>query len=562
MGRHSSATRAKATRSPVMLLAGLLVLAIGGWFAFGFISDRLGGPECAETVSLQVTAAPDVSGIVDQAGKRAAEADPEACFRVVVTSRDSAATAESLALSDGGELPDAWIPESTLWLQRAQDKGAWNTPVTGTSVASSPVVLALTDDTASALGWPGKQPTWAEVLGQNDISVGLPDPSRDPVGVSTLHGVRALTGTAADQGAALTALLRRLSVNTLPQGSDLFLRLPGGTSAAEPLGAFPTSENALLRHNVKSSDSQLVASYADPAVPSLDYPYTVLPKASGAKRDLAQKFLDKLLDPAAVTSFADAGFRAPDGKALRDRSQDKRTSVAPIEYVPLPASADVDQLLNQWAGVNLNSRMQVLLDVSGSMAEPVPGTGMDRMAVTLRAAELGIGLFRPTTRFGIWLFSTNLDGDKDYRELLPVETVTDHKAGGAIAKLRDVKSIQGGATGLYDSVLAAYQSGRANWEPGRINVVVVLTDGKNEDPNGITREQLLAELAKLQDPRRPLVVVGIGIGPDIDVAELDAISKATGGQAFTTPDPTKIGDIFYAALSKLLCQPPTCKPGS
>ena len=27
-----------------------------------------------------------------------------------------------------------------------------------------------------------------------------------------------------------------------------------------------------------------------------------------------------------------------------------------------------------------------------------------------------------------------------------------------------------------------------------------------------------------------------------------------------TTDPTKIGDVFYAALSKMLCQPPLCKP--
>ncbi|CRK61376.1 hypothetical protein [Alloactinosynnema sp. L-07] len=565
MGRHSSSAKARlGLRSPVVLLAGLLVLALLGWFGFGFVKDRLGGTDCAQTTVLQVTAAPDVAGIVDSAAKRTAESDAAECFRVAVTNRDSAATAESLVLSDGTELPDVWVPESTLWLQRAQDKGAWNTPVQGTSIASSPVVLALTDDTASALGWPGRQPTWANVLGPDasKVQIGLPDPARDPVGVSLLYGVRALTATAADQAAALTGLLRRLSANTLPAAADLFTRLPGGTSPAEPLGAFPTSENTLLRHNVKGSEAPLVAAYADPSVPSLDYPYTVLPKATDAKRGIAQKFLGRLLESASVASFADAGFRAPDGKALRDRSQDKRTSAAPVDQIALPAAAEIDQLLNQWAGVNLNSRMQVLLDVSGSMNQPVPGTGLNRMAVTLKAAELGIGLFRPTSKFGMWLFSTNLDGDKDYTELMPVATVTDQLAGGALDKLRGVKAIPGGATGLYDSVLAAYQNARANWEPGRINLVIVLTDGKNEDPNGISREQLLAELAKLQDPRRPLAVVGIGIGPDIDVAELDAISKATGGQAFTTPDPTKIGDIFYAALSKLLCQPPGCKPGS
>ena len=123
-----------------------------------------------------------------------------------------------------------------------------------------------------------------------------------------------------------------------------------------------------------------------------------------------------------------------------------------------------------------------------------------------------------------------------------------------------VKKAPRGATGLYDTVLAGYQNARANWEPGKINVVVVMTDGKNEDANGISRQDLLTQHGKLQDPRRPIPVIGIGIGPDIDVDELNTISKATGGQAFTTPDPTKITDVFYAALSKLLCQPPQCKP--
>jgi Mg-chelatase subunit ChlD len=90
--------------------------------------------------------------------------------------------------------------------------------------------------------------------------------------------------------------------------------------------------------------------------------------------------------------------------------------------------------------------------------------------------------------------------------------------------------------------------------------VILMTDGRNEDKNSITRDALLAELAKLQDPKRPILIVGIGIGPDIDVGELQAIAGATGGQAFTTPDPTKIGDVFYAALAKMVCQPPNCNP--
>jgi len=122
--------------------------------------------------------------------------------------------------------------------------------------------------------------------------------------------------------------------------------------------------------------------------------------------------------------------------------------------------------------------------------------------------------------------------------------------------------LENGATGLYDSTLAAYRAARQNFEPGRINTVIVMTDGRNEDKKSISRNQLLAELAKLQDPQRPIRIIGIGIGPDIDVGELQAIAGATGGQAFTTPDPTKIGDIFYSALSRVLCQPPVCDPGA
>ena len=81
--------------------------------------------------------------------------------------------------------------------------------------------------------------------------------------------------------------------------------------------------------------------------------------------------------------------------------------------------------------------------------------------------------------------------------------------------------------------------------------MIVMTDGRNEDPRGISRADLLAELAKLQDPRRPIPLIGVGIGPDADKAELDQLTAATGGQAFVAPDPAKITDVFFGALSRI-----------
>ena len=191
--------------------------------------------------------------------------------------------------------------------------------------------------------------------------------------------------------------------------------------------------------------------------------------------------------------------------------------------------------------------MQVLLDVSGSMNAQVPGTGLNRMQLTTQATAKALHLFKPATQLRMLAFSTRLDGDKDYREILPMAPVAQHLAGGALDRLSQLKATANGGTGLYDSILDTYRTARREWEPGRLNLVIVMTDGRNEDPRGISRADLLAELAKLQDPRRPIPLIGVGVGPDADKAELDQLTAATGGQAFVAPDPAKITDVFFGA---------------
>ena len=543
------------------MLAGLLVVALVGWFAVDFLGDRLRVAGCAARPSITVTAAQEIAPAVAQVARRAAD-DERACYRVRVVERESSSVVESLVVSDGSERPDVWIPESTMWLWRAQDAGAWEVPATGTSIASSPVVLGVTETVATDLGWPDEQPRWGQVIGPaaGGLSVGFPDPARDPVGVSTLLELTELVADAPDPGTASTVAMRALSRNTVPRQEDLFSRLPGGV--ADPLEAFPTSENTLLRHNAKSGQVPLVAVYPDDGVPALDFPFIVLPDTPVNKRGAAERFLDRLLTQESADLLADAGFRTPDGAALRDRSGDRRTSGERMTPAPLRGSAEVGQVLAAWAGVNLSGRLQVLLDVSGSMADQVPGTGRSRMAVTVEAAATGLGLFKPTTKLGMWVFATDLNGAKDYQVLLPVRPMSEHLAGGALDTLRAVEALPNGNTALYDSVLAAYREAVRGWEPGRINTVVVLTDGKDDNASDVTLDRLLAELGRLQNPARPLKLVGIGIGPGVDRAELTAIAEATGGTAFIAQNPARIGDVFHEALSLMLCQPPDCDPGA
>ncbi|MGH3875403.1 MAG: substrate-binding and VWA domain-containing protein [Actinophytocola sp.] len=565
-GRHYPTERRRG-RSSVVLFSMLLVVVLVAWFIFDILRDQLNTAGCDSRTVVTVTAAPDIAPVVTQVGRRVSEEGGEGCYQVRVSSRESAEVAESVAVSDGTERPDVWVPESTLSLRRGQEAGGWNTAVTGTSIASSPAVLAVAESEASELGWPDKSLAWEQVIGPGSASdkgaltVGFPDPVRDPVGAATLFGLQELVKTAPKS--ASTVALRALSANTVAKRSELVARLPGAARSDKPLAAFPTSEHDVLRHNERPKGSPLVAVYPDPqvesVVPALDYPYVVLPETPNDEREAAEKFLDRLLDRDTTKALGDAGFRSPDGKALRDEPRDRRTIADSITSAPIPKAQDVEGVLNTWAAINLTGRLQVLLDVSGSMNEQVPGTGKTRMQATIEAAVAGIGLFGPNTKMGLWLYSTHLDGDRDYRELLPVLPLGEHLATGVVEKLRAVRA-EAANTALYDAILAAYRDSTQDWEAGRMNTVVVMTDGQDDNDSDITRAQLLDELRKLQNPRRPLKLIGIGIGPDVNAAELTALTKVTGGQAFVAPDPSKIGDVFYSALSLMLCQPPTCQP--
>jgi len=96
---------------------------------------------------------------------------------------------------------------------------------------------------------------------------------------------------------------------------------------------------------------------------------------------------------------------------------------------------------------------------------------------------------------------------------------------------------------------------RAGWEPDRVNSVVVLTDGENDDPAGIGLGELLTKLKAEADPARPVPVIGIAYGPDSDQGALVAISSITGGTAYTAEDPADVQRVFLDATGRRSCRP-------
>jgi len=108
-----------------------------------------------------------------------------------------------------------------------------------------------------------------------------------------------------------------------------------------------------------------------------------------------------------------------------------------------------------------------------------------------------------------------------------------------------------GDTGLYDTTLAAYETVLKGWQPGRINSVLLFTDGVNENPGGLTRDELVANLKKARDAKRPVRMVIIGIGTEVDRGELKAIAEASGSSSgvFVAEDPARINEIFLQAIA-------------
>ena len=85
--------------------------------------------------------------------------------------------------------------------------------------------------------------------------------------------------------------------------------------------------------------------------------------------------------------------------------------------------------------------------------------------------------------------------------------------------------------------------------------MLLITDGKNEDENGIDLDTLLAELAKMDDPTKPVPVIMIGFGPDTDLAAMQRIAQATKGAAYSASKPEDLGTVLVDALSQRTLPP-------
>nr|WP_240979816.1 substrate-binding domain-containing protein [Streptomyces sp. HNM0574] len=552
-----------------------MVLAVA---AGTVVAQRAGLPPFSDgcdgdPVRLSVAAAPDIAPAV-----RAAAAHARAervtsdghCLDVRVSERSGADVAAALG---HGEDPDydVWLPDSSLWVEEASaSSGAPPLEAAG-SVASSPLTLAAVPRAAKRMGWPEKTYSWPRIAASSAedgaVRVGSADPARSATGLLALTRIQnaASAGKGKKGDAETAAAAKLLAERTAPGDSQVLATLPRDTSGAE-MGnpkrnqALLLSEQAAYAHNRAHQGAPgLRLFYPDGGLTLLDYPYTLVDSESlGTERSRAAiRFQTLLGDEPGRRVLARHGFRAADGSApagLARRAGARDPQPYRADAAEPPSARSVSAAQGMWTITVQSARLTLTVDASASMSAPVPGRdGQSRMDVTKASLIQGLSQFTPDDEFGLWDFATRLDGGHDYRRLVPTSRLGDRAEGGGTHRdeltsaFSGLAPIPGGATGLYDTVLAAYKDAHKTYTEGKFNALVVLTDGANEDPGSISRGALVAELKRLGGERR-VPVVAIAVGPDADAAACEEIAEATGGSSYRIEDPAQINAVILKAI--------------
>ncbi|WP_210570981.1 substrate-binding and VWA domain-containing protein [Streptomyces sp. GESEQ-4] len=580
MGRHSlpdqyvaggSDPRPRARRRTVAV-ATALVLTIAGGTAVAVQSGLLSfGSSCQDDpVRLKLAASPDMAPALRQAAKQAREDDLTSdgrCVAVSVSARDPYKVADALATGEKADI-QVWVPDSDVWVQRVSaDSGATQVTLAGT-VASTPVGVAMVPAAAKSLGWPKRTYSWMELAGaslQDDaLRLGAADPARSATGLLALTQVGAAAAKIKGGDTQAAAVMKTLAQRTSDSDTQVLDTLPrdsSGTEQGNPRRnqALILSEQAAFAYNSSAGGAgSLDMFYPKDGSPRLDYPYTLVDQTrlSTDEKRAAIRFTSYLRQPEQRRLLEKYGFRTS-ADEVSQALVTKAGGTSPQPYAQ-PAARPADEIalqeaLGTWTITVQSARITTVVDASASMSEPVGDTGQTRMDVTKASLLQALATFTPEDEIGLWDFSTKLDGDKDYRVRVPTERLGDRAGEGTqrdllSAAFSALAPVPNGATGLYDTTLAAYQAAMSSYDKGKFNALVILTDGVNQDPGSISRSDLVERLEQLTNPERPVPLIMIAVGPDADREEAEQIAKATGGSGHEVSDPSQIHSVILQAI--------------
>ncbi|WP_127501303.1 substrate-binding domain-containing protein [Actinoplanes solisilvae] len=501
--------------------------------------SRTPSAKACANVKLRVVAAPEIAPVVTAAAKTLDDDAANSCDPIEVVAEEPGVTIATAAK------PDVWIPSSSAWLGIANAGGA-GFSTEGKPLAYSPIVLAAPSVLAETIA-KGDKTSWAQLTGAvaaGKISaVTMPDAQASTTGLLSVYGVNAaMARTTPDSGIAqLRALtLRSRLREASADPTSLLAKVAeqwNTNGVVYDVGVFPTTEQQLRAYQRGKHTVPLKGAYPVDGLVEADYPFTV------AKNNQDLELSQQLRAAITGSSLTKAGFRT---------TPMPNTLKLPKKPSGLLAPATM------WSEYkSLSTQVLLLIDASGSMNQKISAPGgrtVTRADLLRESGQTAAELFAEDTSVGMWFFGQPTPTSPPHKEVVPYGPITGKLDGKprreALSKvMKTYRAADNSGTPLYKSVLDGVAEMREKVSPGTVTLVVVLTDGVDgESTFKMTHAQFMAKLAGEQDPSRPVPVLSVGYGPDVDMKALNEMSEATGGKAFPATNPADLSSAIAKAF--------------
>jgi len=533
------------------------------------------------------------------------------CIFVRPQNKSSGAAAQLLYTNwneaTDGPRPVVWSPAASSWGQLVNEKrteaGQGAIVPNGEPFMLTPLTIAMPKPMADALGYPATPIGWSDILPlaknqQGWAAFGHPEWGPFKLGktnpnfsTSGLNALIAQTYAASGKTSGLSAEdLANPDVVSFGTGVESSVVHYGDTTltflnnlyradqrgqALTYVSAVAVEEKSVIDYNLGNPDGvlspgeqprppriPLVAIYPKEGTLFSDSPYFVLdaPWVTQQQKDAARVFERFVQQPQNQQQVLAFHFRPGNPAVAVGDPIVAANGVDPSQpqtLLEVPQPAVLAKLLDQWSAQRKKARVTLVLDVSGSMGEQIdpkrPSAGT-KLGLAKQAIADAIPLFSQDDIVEFDIFSTGLgdQANQDVVQLVPPGRVGD--VGEQLRRKLDDLSPQN-ATPLYDTTQKLYDAAVANFDPTRINAVVLLTDGKNDDGNqGDDDQQLQRLLGALRSGNEGQLshavrVFPIAYGADADVDALKAIADASSSAEYDAKDPTTIDQVLTAVIS-------------
>lgn len=504
-----------------------------------------------------------------------------------------------------GPRPVVWSPAASSWgaivNQRLEAAGA--EPIVGEAepFMQTPLVIAMPKPMAEALGYPQEPLGWADLIRLSQdpqgwaahghaewgpFRLGKTNPNFSTSGLSALIA-QAYASSGKTEGLSAEDLAapqvesdaRAVESSVVHYGDTTltflnnWYRTDERGTALTYVSAAAVEEKSVIDYNRGNPDGNddpgerprpprtpLVAIYPEEGTIYSDNPYIVLDAewVDDDERAAAELFEDFVQTPANQEQVLEYGFRPGNPEVPVGAPVSADLGVDPDQpgtLLETPAPEVMVDLLERWDQQRKSARVTIVLDVSASMGDAAAGGGgPTKLDLAKQAAVAALDQFKDDDEVGLRIFTTGLGGggDESFVDLAEPEPISANRE--RLQREIEAQVPQSG-TPLYEVTQATFDEAVEAYDPNRINAVIILSDGVNEDLDSTDDQEsydaLIASLRESSSSElaKPIRIFPIAYGDAADIDVLREIAEASNSTVYDASDPATIDRVFAAVVS-------------